>query len=163
VLLATAATGCATFLSFLPVEAPRFDVDAERGSVLTLDPVSLLSGRPVATLRIWTRVTNPNDFGLTLSRLQGDLFLEGREMAALNLPLGLPMAAVGDTVIPLDIQFGLPALGSLGALGESLLRRSAVGYRVDGVVGVDAGRLGEPTFGPRTWLEGDVEVRSSPD
>ena len=81
-------------------------------------------------------------------------------MAEVDLPLGLPLPAARDTVIPLDIRFGLPALSSLGALGEALLSRSAVSYRLDGTVAVDAGALGEPTFGPRTWLTGDLVVRT---
>jgi hypothetical protein len=129
--------------------------------VLTLDPTSVLTGRPLATVRIWARVTNPNGFGFTLSRLRGDLFLEEREMAEVDLPLGLPLLASRDTVIPLDIRFGLPSLSSLGALGDALLRRSAVRYRLDGTVAVDAGAFGEPTFGPRTWLQGQVEVRTA--
>jgi hypothetical protein len=128
--------------------------------VLTLDPASVLAGRPLATVRIWARVTNPNSFGLTLSTLRGDLFLEQREMAEVDLPLGLPLLAARDTVIPLDIRFGLPSLASLGALGDALLRRSAVQYRLDGTVGVDAGALGQPRFGPRTWLQGRFEVRT---
>ena len=82
-------------------------------------------------------------------------------MAELDLPLGLPLLASRDTVIPLDISFGLPSLSSLGALGDALLRRSAVRYRLDGTVAVDAGAFGEPTFGPRTWLQGQVEVRTA--
>jgi len=81
-------------------------------------------------------------------------------MAEVDLPLGLPLAAARDTVIPIEMGFGLPSLDQLGALGEALLRRSAVSYRLDGTVGVDAGTLGEPTFGPRTWLRGELDVRA---
>jgi len=163
-LLAASAggSGCAGLGQLLGVEAPRFEVASERQSVLSLDPVSLLSGRPQASLRIWARVTNPNSFGFTLSRLTGELFLEDNEMAEVDLPLGLPLLAARDTVIPLDLRFGLPALDALGSLGEALVRRSSVRYRLDGVLGVDAGSLGEPTFGPRTWLRGEVDVRTGP-
>jgi hypothetical protein len=34
-----------------------------------------------------------------------------------------------------------------------------VGYRLDGTIGVDAGALGTPTFGPMTLLRGDAQVR----
>ena len=159
-LLLIASAGCASFLRFLPVEAPRFELVRERGSVLSLDPASVLTGRPQATVRIWTRVTNPNGFALTLSTFEGDLFVEGRDLAQLDLPLGLPMPAAGDTVIPLDVTFGLPSLATLGTLGEALLSGRGVEYRLDGTLGVDAGRLGQPSFGPRTWLTGDLEVRT---
>lgn len=160
-LVVPLAAACAGVQQLLNVQAPRIEVASERQSVLTLDPASVLTGRPLATVRIWARVTNPNGFGFTLSRLRGDLFLEEREMAELDLPLGLPLLASRDTVIPLDITFGLPSLSSLGALGDALLRRSAVRYRLDGTVAVDAGAFGEPTFGPRTWLQGQVEVRTA--
>ena len=159
-VIIASVSACATFQRYLNVQAPTMQVVSDRPSVLTLDPASVISGRPVATVRIWARVTNPNSFGLTLSRLRGDLFLEDREMAELDFPVGLPLPAARDTVIPLDVGFGLPSLSSLGALGEALLRRSAVRYRLDGTVAVDAGALGEPTFGPRTWLQGRFEVRT---
>jgi hypothetical protein len=158
--VALSVASCAAFQQLLNVEAPRFEVVRDRPSVLTLDPASVLSGRPLANVRIWARVTNPNTFGLTISRLRGDLFLEDRELADVDLPMGLPLAAARDTVFPIDVSFGLPTLGSLGALGEALLRRSAVDYRLDGIVGIDAGAFGTPTFGPRTWLTGQFEVRT---
>jgi hypothetical protein len=157
---AALGVGCAGLQGILDVQPPRFEVASEQGSVLTLDPTSLLTGRPVARVRMWARITNPNGFGFTLSRLRGDLFLEERGLAEVDLPLGLPLPAAADTVVPLDVTFGLPSLSSLGALGEALLRRSAVAYRLDGTVAVDAGGLGEPSFGPRTWLRGRFEVRT---
>ena len=162
-VLTATLSGCAAFQRLLDVQPPRIEVASGRESTLTLDPSSVLTGRPLATVRIWARVVNPNTFGFTLTRLRGDLFLEEREMADVDLPLGLPLDAAADTVIPIDVSFGLPSLNSLGALGEALLRRSAVAYRLDGTVGVDAGEVGEPTFGPRTWLRGRFQVRSGLD
>lgn len=156
----TLTAGCAGLQRLLDIQPPLIEVAADRESVLTLDATSVLTGRPLANVRIWARVRNPNTFGFTLTRLRGDIFLEEREMADVDLPLGLPLAAAADTVIPIDVSFGLPSLSSLGALGEALLRRSAVAYRLDGTVGVDAGSLGEPTFGPRTWLRGRFQVRT---
>jgi hypothetical protein len=34
-------------------------------------------------------------------------------------------------------------------------RRESVEYRLDGTIGVDAGRLGQPVFGPMTLVRGD--------
>jgi hypothetical protein len=158
--MSLAAAACATLQSLLGVESPRFELVTDRESVLTLDRASLLGERPFVNVRLWTRVTNPNGFGLTLSTLEGEVFLEGRQMAEVDLPLGLPLLAARDTVIPLDLRFGIPSLGSLGALGQALLARRPVSYRLDGTLGVDAGALGEPTFGPRTWLQGEVDVRA---
>ena len=38
----------------------------------------------------------------------------------------------------------------------SLLARQAVGYRLEGTIGVGAGRLGQPVFGPMTLLRGET-------
>jgi len=38
-------------------------------------------------------------------------------------------------------------------------RREAVDYRLDGTIGVDAGRLGQPVFGPMTLMRGDLAER----
>jgi hypothetical protein len=163
-ILVVSATGaCASLQSLLEVAAPRFELVEDRESVLTLDPVSILTESPFVNFRLWTRVTNPNSFGLTISTLEGEVFLEGREMAEIDLPLGLPLVASRDTIIPLDLRFGIPSLSSLGALGQALLARRPVRYRLDGRLGVDAGPLGEPTFGPRTWLQGEVDVRAGID
>lgn len=160
VLAAVATAGCATLGSLLNVVSPRFELVPEREAVLTLDPISILTDNPFVVVRVWTRVTNPNNFGLVISKLTGDVFLEGREMAEVNLPLGLPLPAARDTVIPLEIRFGIPSLSSLGALGSALYARRPVTYRLDGTIGVDAGALGEPTFGPRTWLQGQLDVKA---
>jgi hypothetical protein len=152
---------CASLASLIGVEPPVFAIAQGRQSVLSLDPASILTARPSARLRLWTQVRNPNSIGFTLSTLRGTVFLEGSEVARYDLPLGLPLRAAQDTVIPLDITFGLPALSSLGRLGQALLEGRAVQYRLDGTLGVDAGALGQPTFGPRTWLQGSVDVRAA--
>jgi LEA14-like dessication related protein len=161
VLLSTLVlSACAGLQNLLNIESPRFELVTDRESGLTIDPISVLTDEPFVVLRVWARVINPNSFGLTLSRLEGDVFLEGREMAEVDLPFGLPLQAARDTIIPVELRFGIPSLSSLGGLGQALLARRPVRYRLDGVIGVDAGALGEPTFGPRTWLQGEVDVRA---
>lgn len=152
-------SGCATLAKALGVESPSFELAEGRSSHVSLALPSISSPRGTAVVTLWTRVRNPNDFGFTLSTLRGDLSLEGRDMADVDLPLGLPLGARGDTVIPLEIRFPIPDMEELGSLGEALLRQRSVGYALDGTIGVDAGELGEPTFGPRTWLDGEIGVR----
>ena len=50
----------------------------------------------------------------------------------------------------------VPALATL--LGRAVTG-NPVGYELVGRVGVDAGMLGQPSFGPMTLLSGDVRVR----
>jgi hypothetical protein len=157
-LLAVAASslglvgqGCATLgqLGML-VQPPRFERDDGRRAELRLQ------GRGAA-VRLWARVQNPNSFGLRLTSLEGDLFLEGSRAAGVDLPLGLPLGAYEDTVIPIDLSIDFADVpGLLGAAGR-VIGREPLAYRLDGSVGVDAGPLGRPRFGPSTLLTGDVQ------
>ena len=78
--------------------------------------------------------------------------------ATTEFPLGLPLRAREEAIVPLDVTIGFDDLPNLG---DALLRAaigSAVAYRLDGRVQVDAGQLGQPTFGPMTILQGDLRV-----
>lgn len=154
---AIALAACAS-LALGRLEPPRFSQAAEPGSELRLLPPS--GDRPVggAALRLWARVENPNDFGLRITRLEGDLYVEDAEGIEVGFPLGLPLTSRQDTVIPLDTSVGFDRVPDLA---ERLLRAAPgnrVDYRIDGTFGVDAGPLGEPTFGPRTLLEGELRL-----
>ena len=161
-LAATAALlllgGCAT-LSGLGIQAPRFSVADEQNAEIRLLPPSL--ERPVggAALRLYARVENPNPIGITLSRLSGRLELQGFDAADADFPLGLPLEAGEATVVPLDIAI---SFANLPGLGE-VLGRAVVGgelaYNLRGTATVDAGMLGQPTFGPMSLLNGTVELR----
>jgi len=151
--------GCAALSGLAEVALPRFSVAEGRSGELRLALPSM--DRPLggATLRVWAHVENPNPFGVTLTRLAGELFLQQTRTAEVDLPLGLPMVAQQDTIIPVDVTISFSDLPGLADLARSLLTRSAVDYRLDGRLTVDAGVLGTPSFGPRTWLEGQVDVR----
>lgn len=151
--------GCATVASLLQVQPPRFAVAEGRRSELRLLGPS--SERPLggAAIRIWSRVENPNAFGLTLTSLAGDLLLEGARAAAVDLPLGLPLRAGGDTIVPVDVAISFADLPGLADAALKFATQRSVGYRLDGTFGVDAGALGRPTFGPTTLLRGTLDVR----
>lgn len=140
------------------IQPPRFDQVTGRSSELRLLGPS--ASRPLggAGIRLWARVENPNAFGLTLSRLAGNLLLEGEQAATVDLPLGLPMVAQGDTIIPLDVSISFADLPGLANALRNAVSGNAVGYRLVGNVAVDAGPFGQPTFGPSTLLSGDLRV-----
>jgi hypothetical protein len=141
------------------VQPPRFEQDEAQQAEIRLVGPSL--NRPLggAAVRIWTKITNPNAFGFTLGMLKGNLFLEGARAAEADFPLGLPLTARQETVIPLDLSISFSDLPGLA----DVIRRAAGGdriaYRLDGTIGVDAGRLGQPVFGPMTLLRGDMRRR----
>lgn len=138
------------------VQPVRFDAD--RSEVRFVGP---RSGDPLgaAAVRLWTRVTNPNPFGLTLSTLRASLLLEETRAATGDFPLGLPLEARQESVIPLDLTISFADVPALA----NVLRRSSsspLRYSVEGTFGVEVGRLGSPTFGPMTLFSGELGAPS---
>jgi hypothetical protein len=159
-VLALACEGCASLggLSGL-VRAPRFQRDDQRPAEVRLFGRSSTGGLGGAGVRLWARVFNPNPFGLTLSTLRGSLFLEETHAATVDLPLGLALIAQQEQLVPIDISIDFSDLpGLVGVVGRAAGGQS-LAYRLDGTIGVDAGALGAPTFGPMTLLRGDAQVR----
>jgi hypothetical protein len=141
------------------VQPPRFAESREHGNEVRLLPPR--AGLPLggAGVRVWTRVTNPNPYGVTLSRLTVDLSLEGARAASGDFPLGLPLAAGAESVVPIDLSFSFADVPGVA----DALRRAASGgrvaYQVDGTIGVDAGRFGQPLFGPMRLWTGQLQVQ----
>jgi hypothetical protein len=161
-----AALGCAGVMGACAglglgdvVQPPRFSVASGRQAELRLLGPS--AARPLggATIRLWAHVENPNPLGLALSAVQGSLALEGTKAANVDFPLGVPLLAGQDTVIPLDINVSFSDLPGLADVAARLLTRSSVNYRLDGTVTVNAGPLGNPRFGPSTLLDGTLSIR----
>ena len=140
------------------VQPPRFSVAP--GYEAELRVLGPSAQRPLggAAIRLYARVENPNSFGLQLAHLAGNLLLEGTPAAEVDFPLGLPLAAQQDTVIPIDIGISFSDLGDLADVAGQVLSRNRVNYRLDGTLTLDAGALGQPTFGPQTWLRGEARV-----
>jgi hypothetical protein len=141
------------------IQAPRFTAAEGRDAEIVLRGPSRDFPLGGAAVRLYARVTNPNPFGLTLSRLTGDLFLEGTRAAEVDFPLGLPLVANDETEIPIDLAVGFEDVPRLAQVLARAIGGDHLDYRLDGRIGVDAGALGRPSFGPMTILEGDVRVR----
>ena len=149
--VALVSVGCASLEGLRGfIQPPRFSQDGERRSELRL------VGTSGAAVRIWTRVSNPNGFGLTLGTLRGTLFLEGGRAATADFPLGLPLPARGEEVVPLDVSVSFRDLPGLGDALARALARQPVRYELEGTIGVEAGGLGEQVFGPMRFLSGDL-------
>src|SRR4029450_11158025 len=103
----------------------------------------------------FARVRNPNSTKLKLAKVKGSLFLEGQQAADLDLPLDLELKPRQETVIPIDVNVRLDKDPSLAQTLARSAEGPAVGYRVDGTMGVETAQ-GEPVFGPLTLLEGQV-------
>lgn len=141
------------------VHPPQFSQSQDRPAELRLlGPASdLPSGG--AGLRLWTRVSNPNPFGFTLGTLRGTLFLEGSRGATADFPLGLPLRAGEEVEIPLDLTISFADLPGVATVLRDAALARPIAYRLEGTVGVDAGGLGQPVFGPMTLLTGEARLR----
>ena len=149
-----AAQACASLGQFGSLIQPvRFDAD--RSEVRFVGP---RAGDPLgaAAIRLWTRVSNPNPFGLTLSRLRATLLLEETRAATGDFPLGLPLEARQESVIPLDLTVSFSDVPALASLLRRTSSSQGLRYSVEGTFGVEVGRLGSPTFGPMTLFSGDL-------
>jgi hypothetical protein len=158
-LLAVVPTlaGCAS-LGGLGIQPPRFDVAAGQASELRLLGPSLQRPLGGASLRLYALVENPNPIGITLSSLAGTLRLEGYEAADADFPLGVPLQPGGSTVVPLDIAISFANLPGLADVVGRAVTAGAIDYSLSGTATVDAGVLGQPTFGPMTLLQGSVDA-----
>jgi Late embryogenesis abundant protein len=141
------------------IRPPRFEQASGQPPELRLLGPSARSPLGGAGVRIWVQVTNPNPFGFTLSTIDADLSLEGSHAATGNFPLGLPLTAGQETVVPLDLSISFADVPALSRTIGRLATGGTAAYQLDGTVGIDAGRLGTPTFGPMTLTTGELQVR----
>jgi hypothetical protein len=161
ITLAASQAGCAALQGLdglrALIQPPQFsEADGQPAEIRLLGPGQGAGPLGGAAIRIYTRVRNPNPFGLTLRTLSGSLFLEGGRAADAEFPLGLPLSAGGDAVVPLDLRVSFADIPGLADAIRRAVSGQPLGYRLDGTVGVEAGQLGTPTFGPMTLLTGEL-------
>ena len=156
-LLVLGAGGCAALEGLRGlVQAPRFEQEPGRqAEIRLLGPSSSLPAGG-AGVRIWTRVSNPNPFGLTLGTLRGTLHLEDSRAADVDFPLGLPLRAQQESTVPIDLSISFSDIPGLANVVRRAISREPLAYHLEGTIGVDAGQLGQPTFGPMTVLRGEL-------
>ena len=109
-----------------------------------------------AALRLWTRINNPNPVGITLSTLRADVSLDGTHAATGDFPLGLPLAAGGESDVPLDLSIDFADLPRLADVLRRAIGTRQVPYEVDGTFSIDVGALGRPSFGPMRLFQGQL-------
>jgi hypothetical protein len=150
------ASRCATLGQV--VQPLGFATDERPAEVRLVGPSP---GNPLggASVRLYARVSNPNPVGVRLVNLSGGLLLEGTQAARIDFPLGVPLAAGGESIVPLEIQVNFSDVPRLASLLPRALTGSPIAYQLEGRFGVDAGLLGQPMFGPMTLLRGSAQVR----
>lgn len=155
-MLVALLPGCATLGAV--IQPPTFRVADDHPEELRL--LGPAPGRPLggATIRLYARVSNPNPLGITLSTVRGGLLLEGQQAARVDFPLGVPLQPGQEALVPLEISVSFSDIPGLANTLGRAVTGNAVRYQLDGTVGVDAGPLGQPSFGPMTLLAGDMRV-----
>lgn len=141
------------------IQPPRFEEAPDRRHEVRLQGPTTDMPSGGLSVRLWTRITNPNPFGFTLSRLTAEFFLDSTRATTTEFPLGLPLEAGASSVVPLDLSVSFADIPALADTLRATLKGGSVPYRVEGTVGVAAGQLGTPTFGPMTILRGELRPR----
>ena len=161
IVLAALTSACAalTTLGQL-IQPPTFDEADGQPAELRLIGPSASNPLGGAGVTIWLEVTNPNPFGFTLSTLQTTLLLEGSRAATGDFPLGLPLTAGQTTVVPVDLSISFADIPGLANAIRQAAAGQALDYELEGTVGVDAGRFGQPTFGPMRLVTGELRAGS---
>ena len=158
-VLVIATAGCATLGPLAQiVQPPRFRQADNQPAQIRLIAPSLRNPTGGAGVRIWLEVTNPNSFGFTLSTVNATLALQGTRAANGDFPLGLPLRAGEQSVVPLDLTVNFADVPGLASVARQAATGGAIDYQLDGTVGVEAGRLGTPTFGPMPLTRGELRV-----
>lgn len=138
------------------VQAPKFEQEPGRQAEIRLIGPGASLPLGGAGVRIWTRVTNPNPFGLTLGTLRGTLHIENTRAADVDFPLGLPLKSGEASTVPIDLSVSFSDLPGLANVIRRAIARDPLPYHLEGTIGVDAGQLGQPTFGPMTLIRGEL-------
>lgn len=156
-LLTLAMTACAGLEGLRAfVQPPTFEeAPGQQAEIRLLGP-SVSQPLGGAGIRLWTQVSNPNAFGFTLGTLRGTLNIENARAADVDFPLGLPLRAREQTVVPIDLSVSFSDLPGLANVIRRAVNRQPLAYHLEGTIGVDAGQLGQPVFGPMTLLRGEM-------
>jgi hypothetical protein len=148
------AAGCATLGQLAQiVQPPRFRQADNHPAEIRLVAPSVRNRVGAAG-----EVTNPNAFGFTLSTVNATLALEGSHAATGDFPLGLPLHAGQQSVVPLDLTINFSDMPGLAGVARQIAAGGAIDYQLDGTIGIDAGRLGTPTLGPMPLTRGELRV-----
>ena len=153
-------TGCAGALGTIGrlIQPPTFRQAEGQATEIRFSPPSINNPFGGAGVTLWLEVANPNPFGLTLSTLQTTLMLEGTRAATGDFPLGLPLGAGQTTVVPVDLSINFADIPGLAGAVRQAAAGQPIAYDLDGTVGIDAGRLGQPTFGPMRLMSGELRA-----
>lgn len=154
-LLLTSA--CAELGQLARVIQPlRFAEVPGRQSTIRLAGPSTRQPLGGAAVRLWTRISNPNPVGLTLSTLRAEVSLDGTRAATGDFPLGLPLTAGGQSDVPLDLSIDFADLPGLADVLRRAVASQQVPYEVEGTFSIDVGSLGRPSFGPMRLFQGQL-------
>lgn len=159
VVAVAAASGCGALAPLGRfVQPPSIQHDDDQAAEIRFLAPSVSNPAGGAGVTLWLQITNPNPFGFTLSTLQTTLLLEGSRAAVGDFPLGLPLAAGQTTTVPLDLTISFADIPGLAGAVRQAAAGQPIGYELEGTVAIDAGRFGQPTFGPMRFARGELRA-----
>src|SRR5688500_15210045 len=127
------STACASMGSLSGLIQPlRFSAAENQPPEIRLAGPAAGRGLGGAVVRIWTRVSNPNPFGLRLSTLETTLLLDGSRAATGDFPLGLPLRAGEESVIPLDLSISFSDMAGISEVVRNAVGGERVDYQLEG-------------------------------
>lgn len=148
--------GCAVVAPERVVGNLEFELVAEGSGLRRLDLPGIGEGSPAATVRVRTRVSNPNPVAVRIAGLDFDLYVNGNRAGSGSFTGGVELPPRGQTVLDLEVTIGLEGAGRLVADLAEAARGQRTTYRLAGTVSLAADRLGNPRFGPLTIVSGTV-------
>ncbi len=145
-LLPLALASCAPLQQ--AVQVPTVKVENIYLRSLSL-PNGLQPAAANVTLRL--KVGNPNNVGVRLANIAGNLMIDGSPVGNVNLPnVNLPAHGETNQMAEVNIPVTIPTASAF----LKVARGQEVSYRLDGSFTADLGLLGQPTFGPFTFSQG---------
>ncbi|HKI58139.1 MAG TPA: LEA type 2 family protein [Trueperaceae bacterium] len=167
-LLAFVLTACAPGAA-PAVTPPSFEAVQGGTQLAYVDPPGV--GEAAAVFDVHLRAHNPNPFGIDLSTLDTDFYLDGRHAASGTFRKGVHIPAQGAGDLTLQVKVPLSAASGLLGTFATLVTGGASAYRLDAVVGVNA--FGSDVRFPRmtvadgsvsanlTWYAPEITIASS--
>ncbi|HXG53854.1 MAG TPA: hypothetical protein VNJ03_00605, partial [Vicinamibacterales bacterium] len=81
---------------------------------------------------------------------------EDSRAADVDFPMGLPLRSGQSTSVPIDLSISFSDLPGMANVLRRAVGRQPLAYHLEGTIGVNAGQLGQPTFGPMTLVRGEM-------
>ena len=136
-MLMLVLSGCIPTIIRPVVQAPRFSVQAQGVTSLNFQPPIPLVSDGGITIRLPLQVFNPNNFDVTLNRVDFDLFVNSSLAIDSSFTDGIQLVAQGSASLVLDVR--IPLIRGVALVEDivAMVSGQATSYRLDGAVTIN--------------------------